>query len=148
MTLVRWRPTRDIFRFRDEMDRLFDDFIDRFPARRETGEQMWNPDVDIRETDNEVVVKAEIPGMEQKDINISIKDSVLTLKGEKKQEKEEKEANYHRVERTYGSFTRMFTLPTTVVADKATAKYNKGVLSITLPKAEEAKPKEIAVEIK
>jgi HSP20 family protein len=148
MTLVRWRPTRDIFRFRDEMDRLFDDFIDRFPARRETGEQMWNPDVDIRETDNEVVVKAEIPGMEQKDINISIKDNVLTLKGEKKQEKEEKEANYHRVERTYGSFTRMFTLPTTVVADKVTAKYNKGVLSITLPKTEEAKPKEIAVEIK
>ena len=139
---------RDIFSFRDEMDRLFDDFMERYPARREMGEQLWNPDVDIRETDNEVMIEAEIPGMEQKDINVSVKDNVVTLKGEKKQEKEEKEASFHRIERTYGSFTRSFTLPTMVVADKATAKYKSGILRITFPKAEEVKPKEIAVEVK
>ena len=148
MTLVRWRPVRDIFRFRDEMDRLFDDFMDRFPARREAEEQTWSPDVDVQETDNEVIVEAEIPGMEQKDINVTIKDNVLTLKGEKKQEKEEKEANYHRVERTYGSFARSFTLPTMVVVDKVSAKYTNGILRITLPKSEQVKPKEIAVEVK
>lgn len=150
MTLVRWRPRSDVFRFRNEMDRLFDDFMERFPARRGVGEHIWNPDVDIQDSENEVIVKAELPGMEQSDVDVSIKDNVLTLKGEKKQEqeKEEKEQNFHRVERTYGSFTRVFTLPTTVVADKAAAKFKNGILTITLPKAEEAKPKEIAIEVK
>ena len=148
MTLVRWRPMRDVFRFRDEMDRLFDDFMERFPTRRDLGDRMWSPDVDLCETDNEIVVEAEIPGMEQKDINVTIKDNVLTLKGEKKQEKEVKEANYHRVERNYGSFARTFTLPTAVVVDKAQAKYDNGVIRITLPKAEEVKPKEISVQVK
>jgi HSP20 family protein len=148
MTLVRWRPTRDVFRLRDEMDRLFDDFMERFPARKDFGDRMWSPDVDVHETDSEVVVKAEIPGMEQKDINVTIKDNVLMLKGEKKQEKEKKETNYHRIERTYGSFSRSFTLPTMVVSDKATAQYKNGILTITLPKTEEVKPKEIAVDVK
>ena len=148
MTLVRWRPMRDVFRIRDEMDRLFDEFMDRFPARREEGQQLWSPDVDVRETDSEVIVEAEIPGMEQKAINVSIQDNVLTLKGEKKQEKEEKQANVLRVERTYGLFSRSLTLPTMVMADKANARYTNGILKITLPKAEEVKPKEIAVEVK
>ncbi|UCE18269.1 MAG: Hsp20/alpha crystallin family protein [Gemmatimonadota bacterium] len=148
MTLVRWRPARDVFQFRDEMDRLFEDFIQRFPARRDLGDRMWNPDVDVHETDHEVVVEAEVPGMEQKDIHVTIKDNILTLKGEKKQEKEVKEADYHSVERSYGSFARTFALPTLVVADKASAKYENGVLKITLPKAEEVKPKEVAVEVK
>ena len=148
MTLVRWRPTRDVFRLRDEMDRLFDDFVERFPTRRDFEDRMWSPDVDVHETDSEVVVKAEIPGMEQKDINVTIKDNVLTLKGEKMQEKEKKETNYHRIERTYGSFSRSFTLPTMVVSDKAAAQYKNGILTVTLPKSEEVKPKEIAVELK
>ena len=148
MTLVRWRPRNDVFRFRNEMDRLFDDFMERFPARRGVGEQIWNPDVDIQDSENEVIIKAELPGMEQSDVNVSIQDNVLTLKGEKKQEKEEKEQNFHRVERTYGSFTRVFTLPATVVADKAAAEYKNGILTITLPKVEEAKPKEIDIEVK
>jgi len=148
MTVVRWRPMRDLFHFRDEMDRLFDEYMERFPARREIGERMWSPDVDVHETGNDVVVEAEIPGLDQKDITVSIKDNVLTLKGEKKQEKAIKEANYHRVERSYGSFARSFTLPTGVVADKASATYDNGVLRITLPKSEEVKPKEIAVEVK
>jgi HSP20 family protein len=148
MTLVRWRPTGDMFRFRDEMDHLFNDFIDRLPFPRESAQQIWNPEVDVREMDNEIIVEAEIPGMEQKDIDVSIKDNVLTLKGEKKMEKEEKEANYHRVERTYGSFVRSLMLPSKVSADKATAKYKNGVIKITVPKTEEVKPKEIAVEVK
>ena len=148
MTLVRWRPRNDIFRFRDEMDRLFDDFMDRFPTRRGSEERMWSPEVDIHETEDEVVVEAEIPGMNQKDINVSIRDNVLTLKGEKKQEQKEQNANYHRVERTHGTFTRVFTLPTTVVADKATATSKAGIVHLTLPKAEEAKPKDIAVQVK
>ena len=148
MTLVRWRPTRDVFRFRDEMDRLFGDFMERFPVRRDLEDRLWDPDIDIHETDNEVVLEAEVPGMEQSDINVTIRDNVLTLKGEKKQEKKVKEADYNRVERSYGSFARTLTLPTLVVADKASAKYENGVLKITLPKAEEVKPKEIAVEVK
>jgi len=148
MTLVRWRPGRDIFRFRDEMDRLFEDFMEKSPARAEPGAQIWNPEIDVRETETEIVVEAEIPGIDQKDVNVSIKDNMLTLKGEKKIEKEEKEANYYRAERTYGSFMRSFTLPTLVVADKVAAKYRNGVLTITLPKAEEVKPKEIPVEVK
>jgi HSP20 family protein len=148
MTLVRWRPMRDLFRFRDEMDRLFDEYMERFPARREMRERMWTPEVDIHETENDVIVEAEIAGMDQKDIHVSIKDNVLTLKGEKKQEKEVKEANSHRVERSYGSFARSFPLPTTVLADKASATYENGVLKITFPKSEEVKPKEIAVEVK
>lgn len=148
MTLVRWRPTRDVFRFRNEMDSLFDDFMEQFPARRDLGDRMWSPEVDVHETDNEVVIKAEIPGMDQKDVNITVKDNVLTLKGEKKKEEEVKEANYHRLERSYGTFARTFTLPSMVLADKASAKYKNGVLSITLPKTEEVKPKEIAVEVK
>ena len=148
MTLVKWRPGRDIFRFRDEMDRLFEDFMEKFPARSELGAQIWNPEIDVRETRTEIVVEAEIPGIDQKDVNVSIKDNVLTLKGEKKMEKEENEANYYRAERTYGSFMRSFSLPTLVVADKVGAKYRNGVLTVTLPKADEVKPKEIPVEVK
>ena len=148
MTLVRWRPKSDIFRFRDEMDRLFDDFMERFPTRRGSDESMWNPEVDIHETVDEVVVEAEIPGIDQKDITVSIRDNKLTLKGDKKQQQKEKNGNYHKVERTYGTFTRVFTLPTAVVASRATAVYKDGIVHLTLPKAEEAKPKEITVEVK
>jgi len=130
------------------MDRLLDDFVDRLPFRKESGEQIWNPEIDVRETDNEIIVEAEVPGMDQKDVNVTIKDNVLTLKGEKKREQEEKEANYYRVERTYGSFMRTMMLPSRVSADKATAKYKNGVLRITVPKIEEVKPKEIAIEVK
>ncbi|MFQ6091083.1 MAG: Hsp20/alpha crystallin family protein [bacterium] len=145
---MRWRPVRDLFHIRDEMDRFFDEFMGRVPARGEMGEGVWSPDVDIRESENEIIVESEVPGMDQKDIKVSIKDNVLTLMGEKKQQREAKEANYHRVERTYGSFVRSFTLPTTVLPDKASASYKSGVLKITLPKSEEVKPKEIAVEVK
>lgn len=149
MTLVRWRPFRDIVSIQDEMNRLFNDFFGRVPSRFEgdwsTSE--WTPSVDISETKDDILIKAEVPGMKKEDIKISLQDNVLTLKGERKQEKEEKETNFYRMERSYGSFTRSFNLPTVVQADKIKASYKDGILNVTLPKAEEVKPKQIPIEI-
>jgi HSP20 family protein len=116
-------------------------------ARPEWTEGVWSPSVDVSETKDNVVIKAEIPGMTKDDVKISIQDNVITLKGEKKQEKEEKDANYHRIERSYGSFCRSFTLPAAVKADKIKATYKDGILNVTLPKTEEVKPKEIPINV-
>ena len=148
MSLIRWRPTRDLLSIRDEVNRLFDNFFTGLPERRRgLLEGEWAPSVDIAETDNEVVVTAELPGVEQDNVDITITDDVLTLKGEKKEEKEVKEKNYHRIERSYGSFQRSISLPAGVQADKAKATYKDGVLHITVPKAEEAKPKQIKINV-
>ncbi len=148
MDLVRWRPFRDLATMQEEMNRLFDRLFERFPERKEFGEGLWSPCVDISETKDEIVVTAEIPGMKKDDIKISLNDNILTLKGEKRQEKKVEEENYHRIERSYGAFHRSFTLPTTVQQDQVKATYKDGVLKVRLPKAEEAKPKEIAIEVK
>ena len=148
MSIIRWRPTRDLLSIRDEVNRLFDNFFTGLPERRRgllDGE--WAPSVDVAETDNEVVVTAELPGVKQDDVDITVTDDVLTLKGEKKEEKEVKEKNYHRIERSYGSFQRSVSLPAGVQADKAKATYKDGVLHITVPKAEEAKPKQIKINV-
>ena len=144
--LMEWRPFREISRLRREMDRLWDDY---FGAGRRGLRPLiaeFAPPVDIKETDTEIMVKAEVPGMDAKDINISVAGDVLTIKGEKKSGREEKEENYHLVERSYGSFARSLALPGAVDLDKIEAKYDKGVLTITCPKKEEVKPK--AVDIK
>jgi HSP20 family protein len=147
MAITRWRPFRDVVSIQDEVNKLFDDFFGNRPARIEWTEGVWNPSVDVTEDKDSLVVKAEMPGMSKDDVKVSVQDNVLTLKGEKKQEKEEKDKNYHRVERSYGSFCRSFQLPTSVKADKIKAGYKDGVLSITLPKTEEVKPKEIPISI-
>lgn len=147
MAITRWRPLMDLVSMQDEMNRLFDDFFGRPLVRTEWTEGVWSPSVDVSEDKDNVIVKTEMPGMKKEDVKISIQDNVLTLKGAKKQEKEEKDANYHRIERSYGSFCRSFALPTSVKADKVKASYKDGVLNITLPKTEEAKPKEIPVSI-
>jgi len=147
MSIVRWRPFRDLVSIQDEMNRLFDDFFGRPLARTEWTEGVWSPTVDISEDKDNVIIRAEMPGTKKEDVNISIQDNVLTLKGEKKQEKEEKDKNYHRVERSYGSFCRSFQLPTSVKTDKIKANYRDGVLNITLPKTEEVKPKQIPISI-
>lgn len=147
MAITRWRPFRDLVTVQDEMNRFFENFLGRPLARTEWIEDAWSPSVDISETKDNLIIKAEIPGMKKDDIEISIHDSILTLKGEKKQEKEEKDINYHRIERSYGSFYRSFTLPTSVKADKVKATYKEGVLNITLPKTEEDKPKEIPINV-
>lgn len=148
MDLVRWRPFRDLATMQEEMNRLFDRMFDRFPERRGISEGICSPCVDISETKDDLVITVEIPGMKKDDIKVSLNDNILTLKGEKRQEKVVDEENYHRIERSYGAFHRSFTLPTAVQQDRVKASYKDGVLQITLPKAEEAKPKEIAIEVK
>jgi HSP20 family protein len=147
MAIVRWRPFRDMVSIQDEMNRLFDDFFGRPLVKSEWTDGVWNPTVDVSEDKDSVIIKAEMPGMRKEDVKISVQDNVLTLKGEKKQEKEEKDKNYHRIERNYGSFCRSFQLPTSVKTDKIKANYKDGVLSVTLPKTEEVKPKEIPISI-
>jgi HSP20 family protein len=148
MSLMRWRPTRDLLSIREEMNRLFDDFFTGWPERRRgLLEGEWAPSVNVAETDEDIVVTAELPGVKQDDVDITITNDVLTLKGEKKEEKEVQKKNYHRIERSYGSFQRSVSLPTGVQADKAKAKYKDGVLQITIPKVEEAKPKQIKINV-
>ena len=148
MTLVRFSPSRDLVGYQDEMNRLFSDFLSHSSERSEEDSVLWNPSVDISETDADITVTAECPGLTKDDVKISLQDNVLTLKGEKKVEKEEKKKNYHRLERTFGQFQRSFVLPTTVQSAKVNASFKDGVLTITLPKVEEAKPKEIAISVK
>ncbi len=145
MAIVRWSPFRDLIGIQQEVNRLFDDLMTR---RAETGAEgaMWIPAVDVAETESAISVKVEAPGVNKDDIKISVTNNVLTVRGEKKMEKETSEENYHRIERAYGSFVRSLELPTIVRADKVTASFKDGVLTIVLPKSEEVKPKEIAIE--
>jgi len=148
MSIMRWRPRGDLLSIREEMNRLFDDFFSGWPEkRRGLLEGEWAPSIDIAETEEELVVTAELPGVKQEEVDITIADDVLTLKGEKKEEKEVKEKNYHRIERNYGSFQRSISLPTSVQADKAKATYKDGILTINVPKVEEAKPKQIKISV-
>jgi HSP20 family protein len=150
--LTIWKPFRELTPFADfermrrDMDRLWDSFFERGLIRGEDGGE-WLPSLDVGETKNEIVVNAEMPGMDPKNIDISLSDGLLTIKGEKKQEKEEKEENYHLVERSYGSFTRSIRLPHEVQSDKINASYKNGVLKVVLPKSEEAKKKEVKIKV-
>jgi HSP20 family protein len=156
MSLVRWNPARelerwapDFFGVQREINRLFDDFFrGGMQAEEASGRSYWSPAVDIAERDNEYVVKVELPGVNKDDVKITLESNILTIRGEKKQEKEEKGENSHRLERSYGSFQRSFTLPTIVKNDKIDAVYRDGILTVTLPKAEEAKPKQIEVKVR
>ena len=148
MTLIRWSPVRGMLGIQDDMNRLFNAFLSSVTEKTEKGALMWNPLVDIAETDDEIVVTAEFPGMNKSDINITMQDNVLTLKGEKKQSGiENKEKNYHRLERSYGSFERSFSLPVTIKQDKIKAAFMDGILTIRLPKSAEAKPKEVPITV-
>ena len=148
MSIMRWKPTRDLFTIREDMNRLFDSFFSELPERRRgLLEGEWVPSVDVAETDDEIVVTVELPGVKQDDVDITVTDDILILKGKKEEEKEIKKENYHRVERSYGSFQRSISLPTAVRADKAKATYNNGVLNVTVPKTEEAKPKQIKISV-
>ncbi len=147
MAIVRWDPFKDFLSLQRDMGRSFDrsfGWSGIGPAEW-TGE--WTPALDVYQTDNEIVVQAELPGLTAKDIDISIKDDTLTLKGHKKSSEEVKEENYYRVERRYGSFERAIALPVEVKRDQIKATVKEGVLKVTLPKAEKAKPKEIKVAV-
>ena len=149
MAIVRWRPFEDLLNMQDEMSRFLDSFFgERAPARRaEESQSSWLPRVDISESENEILVRADAPGMSKDDIKITMSENVLTISGEKKIERDEKKENYHRIERVFGSFQRNFYIPSNVDAEKINASYKDGVLSVALPKKEEAKPKEIPVHV-
>jgi HSP20 family protein len=135
---------------RDEMNRLFDNIFPGWPSpdtAKGLMEGEWAPTVDIAETESEIVVTAELPGVKQEDVDVTVTNDVLTIKGEKKDEKEIKKENYHRIERSYGSFHRSIGLPTGVKGKEAKAICKDGVLKVTIPKAEEAKPKQIKINV-
>src|ERR1700737_2847266 len=143
--LTRWEPFREFSTLQDRMNRFFPDTHgDREEALTTPS---FAPAVDVYEDEHNVTLKIEVPGINEKDIDVRIENNTLTVHGERKIEKEEKEENYRRVERQYGSFTRTFNLPPTVDAEKVQADYDKGVLKITLPKKAEAKPKQIKVNV-
>ncbi len=144
-TLMRWTPP-DLFRNR--MTRLFDESFNHFLSPVASAEELggkWVPPVDIRETDDELTLLAEVPGLGKDDVNVTLENNVLTLSGERRFEKDADKEGYHRIERSYGNFTRSFTLPANVQTDQVKASFEQGVLSITLPKREEAKPRKIDI---
>jgi HSP20 family protein len=148
MTVItRWDPVREFATLQDRMNRLFRDSYGNEGREESLTSTTFAPPVDVYEDEHDVTLKIEVPGIDEKDIDVRIENNVLTVHGERKFEKEEKEENYRRVERQYGSFTRTFTLPTTVDAEKVQADYDKGVLKIVLPKKAEAKPKQIKVNV-
>lgn len=148
MAIVKYNPLRELRTMQDHMDRLLNlSWGGEYPGE-EIKEGVWQPAVDIYETPESIIIKAELPDVDQKDIEVKIDDSTLTIKGERKHESEVKKENYHRIERYFGSFQRSFKLPTTVAQDQVTAVCDKGVLTVTLPKKDEVKPKQISVEVK
>lgn len=145
--LIRWNPEADVLRTR--VDRLFNQMLgDLWSSPMSTEEvstRRWSPAVDIRETDEALILTAELPGLTKEDVQITLENQVLTLSGERKFEKEAKGENFHRIERSYGAFTRAFTLPTHVKTEKVDASFEHGVLTVTLPKMEESKPRRISI---
>ena len=145
-SIIRWEPAREMMTLREAMDRLFDD---AFTRPLSLSASAWSiPAVDMYQTENEVVVKAALPGIKADEVQINVTGELLTLKGEVKQENETKEKAYHIREQRWGSFERSLGLPTQVVADKAKAEFENGVLTIRLPKAEEVNPKSITIKTK
>ena len=144
--LTRWEPVREMMTLREAMDRLFDDAFTRPISLRDGG---WSaPAIDMFQTADEVVVKATLPGFSANDVQINVTGDLLTIRGELKQEAENKDRSWHIREHRWGSFERSVTLPTAVVADRASADFSNGILTISLPKAEEVKPKTITVKAK
>jgi len=141
--VTRWNPTTAYLANREPFFRLFDSFFNSDAQGEET--RAWVPPVDIQENGDAYLFHAELPGMSKDDIHITLENSVLRLSGERKFEKDAKKENYHRVERTYGTFTRTFTLPTQVDPEQVQAAFENGILTITVPKAEQAKPRRIAI---
>ena len=148
MTLVRWNPSRELEDMSDRLNRMFNrQALPQMNAKETMVVADWVPSVDVSETDGEYQIKAEIPDVKKEDVKVTLEDGVLTIQGERKQEKEEKGKKYHRVECSYGSFVRSFTLPDLVDEEKVKAEFKDGVLNLKLPKSEKAKPKAIEVKV-
>lgn len=149
MSIKKWDPFRDLLSLQERMNKLFEEsLLQTGKERQDISIAGWSPAMDVMESDEEIVLKAELPGIELKDVEVLIKDNILTLRGERKFEKEEKKENYHRIERSYGVFQRSFTLPATVEQEKVKARMKDGVLEVRLPKTKEEKSKKIEIEVK
>ena len=147
--LTRWEPVREMMTLREAMDRLFDDAFTRpFSLIREGGATWSSPAIDMYQTDNELVVKAALPGLKPDEVQINVTGDVLTIKGEVKHEEEKKDKSWHIREQRWGSFERSVRLPTGVISDKAKADFDNGILTISLPKSEEVRPKTITIKAK
>ena len=146
MTVTRWDPFRDLSILQERMNRAFEDTAGRgWKTDEPSATTSWSPAVDIYETENEIMVQAELPGVDRKDIALHLENNVLTLKGERRFEKETNKDNYHRIERAYGGFSRAFSIPAVVDDDKIRADYKDGILKIALPKKEQVKAKQIKI---
>ena len=148
MALVRWEPVREITSIQNEMNRLFNTFFDT-PTAAEGGNgtsaRRWIPAMDLVETEDAFVLKADLPGVTESDVNVEVEDNVLTVSGERKAEHEDKREGYVRVERSYGSFRRSLTLPEGVDADAVSASFDRGVLEVRIPKPEQRKPHRVRI---
>lgn len=141
------RPMRNLFNLHNEMGRIFGDAFGSQEGGTDTEETYWIPTVDIAETESGYEIRAELPGVSEEDVNVSVTDNLLTVKGEKRQEAETEGKNYHRVERRYGSFQRSFTLPRHIETDAIKAEFKDGILTLGIPKAEVAKPTEVPITV-
>jgi HSP20 family protein len=144
-TIARWEPFHGVSTLPEQINRLFNDTFER--RGEESSLTAWAPAVDIYETEQELVLKADLPDVNPKDLDIRVENNILTIRGERKFEKKVNEENYLRVERSYGSFARSFTLANTVNSEAIKAEYHSGVLTLSIPKREEAKPKQIKVNV-
>jgi HSP20 family protein len=148
MAVVKWDPFRDLISIQDRMNRLFEQTLSRSRGDEAVSATTWTPAVDIYETSDTIVMKAELPGVTREDIQIQINDNTLTLKGERRFARDVQEESYLRIERAYGSFHRSFSLPASIQQEKIRALFKDGVLELTLPKAENSKPKPISIEVR
>lgn len=146
MDLIKWEPFAELLSLRQQMDRLFESFTAREPIS--VSERQWAPSIDLSETNEEILVKAELPGIDKKDVSVTLSGDNLVLKGERQSDKEEKDKHFHRVERCYGAFHRVIPLHVSVDHDNIKCEFSKGVLEVHLPKKHEAKPKEISINVK
>jgi len=146
MSIVRYDPFRDLRTLQEEVNRLFTGNFARAFDDEGIARGSWSPNVDIYENKDQIVLEAELPGMNREDFDVSVENNIITLRGERHFEKKEDSDNYHRVERAYGSFTRSFTLPNTVSSEGASADYSNGVLRVTIPKREETKARRIEIK--
>ena len=144
MNMITYDPFRELRSLQNEVNRLFSGSFDRGESGMMLGD--WNPSVDIFENKDQIVLEAELPGLKPEDVNISIENYVLTIHGERRFEKKDESDNFHRVERSYGSFTRSFTLPPTVSTENVEANFDNGILRLALAKREEAKPRRIEIK--
>jgi HSP20 family protein len=144
MALVRWDQSREVDSLQSEVNRLFDTFFGGKPANG-TGLRRWVPPMDLVETEDHLVLRADLPGLDRDDVNIEVKDGVLTVSGERKAEHDERTDGFYRVERAFGTFSRSMSLPQRIDADRITATFEKGVLEVRIPKPEERKPHRVQI---